>query len=307
MYITAELMKKYDAPDSLVEYFNSMFHDETSIDAVLEIEDLRHTMVYFLCDNFHMTEEQVNRCNELLGLVDCSSTYHSRKLNNCNGAAYSRDCQNCSEIRDAVHCAGSSKIYNGQKVTGSTSVYNSKEVRDSHFVFNSTKVSGSDNVCVGKNVFNSQNIFRSDNIFNSNCLRNCSRIENSYFCAHCNNSAYLMFCTDGRGDTYMIFNKQVTEERFNEVLELFKEDFDLLRTNLLRPTLNIGPIVYKYASNEAYSVHYSSVPPSFWEKLKSLDEFDGEVLYRITFRVEDEENERIQDGEGTLENTEGNS
>lgn len=307
MYITAELLKEYDAPDSLVEYFNSMFHNGTTIDGVLEIDDLRHTMVYFLCDNFAMTEAQVDRCNELLGLVDCSSTYHSRKLNNCEGAANSRDCKNCNEIYNAVHCADSNKVYDSQKITGSVGVYSSKEVHDSQLVLNSTKVSGSKNVCVGKNIFNSRNIFRSENIFHSNCLRNCSRVENSYFCAHCNNSAYLMFCSAGRGDTYMIFNKQVTEERFNEVLDLFKDDFARMETNLLKPVLFVGATVYKYAIHEAYSVHYLSIWRSFWEKLKTLDEFDEDVLYQITFRVESDEDEYEQSGEGTLEDAEGNS
>lgn len=79
-------------------------------------------------------------------------------------------------------------------------------------------------------------IYNSYACSNSNLLIDCNDIKNSFGCNNCKFSHHLLYCDNIRHKQYMVFNKEVTRQRFNELISLSPEK--------LQSVPEFNPILY---------------------------------------------------------------
>ena len=117
-------------------------------------------------------------------------------------------------------------------------------------------------------------------------IRNGYGINASMHCHKCEGISRCIFCDGLEGAKLMIFNKPVTDERFNEVwskLNGWKPDF----TNAQQLKREFGDgewantPVFNITSREASEV-YAEMPRKLREYIKAMPEYDDEIFKAIT-------------------------
>jgi len=67
-------------------------------------------------------------------------------------------------------------------------------------------------------------IYNSYGCAHANLLINCNDVKQSFGCDKCKFSHHLLYCTELRHKSYMAFNKEVTKQRFNELIKMSPEE-----------------------------------------------------------------------------------
>jgi hypothetical protein len=174
---------------------------------------------------------------------------NSYEINNSDGINYGNGVNNSDGINDSEGINDSNGINYSEGITNSNGINYSRKIDNSHGINNSYGIN------------NSSGINSSDRINNSRGINNSMFIEN------CNGVSNELFNANKK-KTYKIFNRIVTENRFNEVIVM-------LRSFNLRPDLNNS---YKLKKEDAYK----KMPEKMLMYIRSLPEFNSEIFFEIT-------------------------
>ena len=69
-------------------------------------------------------------------------------------------------------------------------------------------------------------IYNSYACAHGNLLINCNGIKHSFGCNKCKFSDHLLYCTEQRHKSYMAFNKQITKQRFEQLIKLSPSELE---------------------------------------------------------------------------------
>jgi len=167
----------------------------------------------------------------------------------------------------------------------SAGVNNSAGVNYSNGVNRSAGVNDSDGVNNSTGVNYSDGVNNSDGVNRSNGVNNSNGVNDSYGVRNCEAVSKCIFCADVDSLKYGLFNKRITEDRYNVIFKkissfCYSPNF----TNFYE--LKGNKKWYSIAFPELMIVRnktaWSKIPKEMVDYLKTLPEYDEEIFERIT-------------------------
>jgi len=143
-------------------------------------------------------------------------------------------------------------------------INNSSDVNSSRYVYSSRNVDSSSDVDSSRYVYSSRNVDSSRIVYSSRAVVSSYSVYSSRYVVL---SCYVIFCYDIKCKEYYAFNKQVTKDRFYEIINLWnklKGDFKL------------------ELENNLWTDEWKKLPNSVWQELAKLPEWDINVVEKIT-------------------------
>lgn len=231
MLITKELLEDWDFPEVMINNFKRKCLNGAELKEVLNIFKEDTEFLYQLKEVFSFTEQEINIYNKILKIVNSIYVYNSIKIRNSKyiqksdtvvdsenvekskNIYRSNMIDNCIDVEDSSYCKDSENIIKGY------CNFNSKYTEESLFIINSSFVKN------GKDIFDSKSI--------RNCvgIKSCINCENVSYCKNCHNLKNCLFCYNINDKEYHIFNKPVSKELFEMIVqmsEIFTRNFDTI-------------------------------------------------------------------------------
>ena len=125
-------------------------------------------------------------------------------------------------------------------------------------------INNSSDVNSSRYVDSSSDVYSSRNVDSSRAVNSSRVVDSSRYVV---SSCYVIFCYDIKCKEYYAFNKQVTKDRFYEIINLWnklKGDFKL------------------ELENNLWTDEWKKLPNSVWQELAKLPEWDINVVEKIT-------------------------
>ena len=165
-------------------------------------------------------------------------------------------------------------------------IINSYGIRDGYGIRNGSGISDGSGIRDGYGIYNGSGIRDGYGIINSYGIRNGCGIYSSKHCRKCEGISRCLLCYDLEGAKLMLFNKPISEERFNEVYsELGSWYPNFTNAEELKSKYGNGewkstpaPAISGRTAKEAYA----EMPDELREYIQSLPEYDEEIFKKIT-------------------------
>lgn len=219
--------------------------------------------------------------------VGCSNYYNCQNIQDSQYVVNSSDIDFSSFVHDSTQVSHSTDVYKSDDVTNSFQIFESEFVYDSVKVCGSNNIDNSNTVIISKGVYNSHNIYACENVMNCGELRHCDNMTDSAFCADSKNLKNCLFCCGLEDKEYHIFNKPVDRARFEAVFKQYQRLTCGVELNYTRkpwPESMLVPMVPNLFSY--YHKHYKQLDDRFWRWLRSVPNFDTDLLYKITLNFD---------------------
>lgn len=295
MFLTLEILDKYNACDKGKEWFAHFFPNGGELKEVLSHRFITPEILHWGYTHLTTTAEEKEIYWKKLN-IECdnvSTIYHSDNIKHSEWVSHS------SNITDSTH------IYSSNNVATSHNILSSKDVSNSHQIFGSEFVYSSKQIIHSKNITSSHNIVSADYVVNSHSIMNSAAVTNSAFVdgwlpgrtkqikdcrfiMECVNLKHSLFCYKISDGEYMIFNNQMEKEDYELIvkqLDVMLKDYkaELVKHN--HWPANTIPL-HSPAIQVNKMKQYSKLPSSFWRWVKTLPGYDPSVLYAITYNKE---------------------
>lgn len=281
MFLTADLLKKYNACEQGIKYISRFYPTGANLIDIIHDRHISKEFLHWGREHLQVTPEELEAYLEVCGIVNTENHWYSQNLHDCNFIVKSKDIDNSQRIFNSNDVSNSSDIVYGDTIINSEQVFTSSMVTDSHKVAHSTNVTASDNVCFSTMILSGENIYNSKNVFSSSEIIRCDTVTDSYFCQDCKNIKHCMFCKDLEGVEYYLFNQEVDKERF----ELFVQQYKRFMTSFLAfaPCWPSGLVqAYSPAITQKFDEWYKPVSDKFWKWVRTLPGYSAMMLYNIT-------------------------
>lgn len=222
MKVTLELLKRYGARDSFIQFIEENGLDGAPLIKVLET-DIDSEDLYFLSKYFNLEEDEWEKFSKKVYIVDSTNVWNSKNVENSTAVMESR------YVSDSFNVRYSSDISNSNHIFRSSNVDDSTDVVDSEYISSSERVVESDNIGMSEQVENSSRISWSENIMDCENLEDCgfvyksSDLKSSFFCGFMKNSNHCLFCSNMEDKEYHIFNEPVGKDEFAKVMDELRE------------------------------------------------------------------------------------
>ena len=177
-------------------------------------------------------------------------------------------------------------IKNSKGVSNSEAVnyiLGGNDISGGNYIMGGNDIFGGNDICGGNNIMGGNDIWGGNDIRGGNCIRgafNCRGIDRCIFCA------------DLRGATLRLFNKEITEERFNEVTSKLYSFYWYPKFNNALELKEKAGSWEKVNASEIKSIEpyeaWKNMPKEMLDYIKGLEEFDTEIFKKIT-GIKDEE------------------
>lgn len=291
MYLTKEILDKYNACQIGIDWFNEHYPDGAELIDIINNPKTKKEFLHWGFSHFASSDEEKQAYYNRLKIVDCDvdTIYKSHNITNSSFVVDSNTVEDSKYVFSSSRVESSNNVSSSKIVTGSSCIYNSSFVTDSH------EVLGSVNVTDSNNILNSEYIVGSGSVINSNMVTDSyfvsgvaqgksMDITDSAFVFECKNVDSCIFCSNLEGKSYHLFNKPISEKHYKLI---FKQLLDILDDQVANlalewPTEQIPLDTPRVNRNLAKQ--YEHLPEEFWEWVESLPNYDPWILYSITFQ-----------------------
>lgn len=214
--------------------------------------------------------DDTTKTNEAYG------TQHSEYIDNTRGCFYSHDVYKSDGVSKSRFVRFSEGVCNSHSIQKGLAIYHGDRTFDSNAVSMSSYVAYSDCVKDSHGVNISYNVVKSIGVSNS------SNISFSFYVSHCFNSECLLFCRGIANNSYMIFNKKVTQKRYDTIT---KKMLKLFENRKIHPTFlkdELNKFVVSRKSNYDSYIRVFLDNIDLLKFIKRLKEFDYKVFEDVT-------------------------
>lgn len=221
MKITSEILKKYDFEQRVIEKIEDVFPDGVEpIELMEKLPDLPYDFWHKARLCFFDTDEEVEKYEKLLAIVDCDRAINSHDVTNGKVVIRSSYVNDSSYVFDSHNVNDAHFIYRSYSVSLSNNVNGSEDVDSSSVVVHSEGVRDSTEICDSDYVNWSRNILFCSNIDDSQFIYHSNNLVDCYFCGFVQNCNHCMFCSGIEGRSYYIFNKPVDIKTFEALKQI---------------------------------------------------------------------------------------
>ena len=222
MFITNEILERYNACESGKKIFNRLYPNGVEIIDLLDNRHIPDEILHWGAEYLPVSAEELEKYYERVNVVDSTNCSMSSKITKSNNIFKSINISNSNFIKLSQNVIDSENISSSQSIKTSKYVNNSISVEYSELVVNSK------NITKSVNIANSSDLDYCFNISNGKNLLNCDTMYNSSLCEYSGFSSFLigchkvLFCSQLNQSSFMLFNKPISESLFYEIWEQYK-------------------------------------------------------------------------------------
>ena len=293
MFLTLEILEKYDACESGKKWFEHYFPDGGELIDIINHKFVTPDILHWGYTNLTTTSEEQEAYWRKLN-VDCErrwSIYESDNIT--NGSFVSRS----SRVKLGAYVFGSKDVTDSTNVLSSSNVERSSKIFNSEFVYDSHKVSHGKNITESVNVVNSDYVVRSSSVMNAAVVTNShfvnslttgttKQIKNSMFIADCENMKNCLFCANTKNGEYLLFNQSIDTDQFDMITKQLTSILGGWQAELVCDHAWPGETIPLDSPQIQRNVlrQYKNLPETFWRWVKTLPYYNPSILYALTFQ-----------------------
>lgn len=285
MFITSELLAKYEACIEGQEWFAHHFPDGATVMDILKTPHVPLAFLHWGKLYLNTTPEEVKIYEEICHIQNCKSYFECNHAENSSCIDNSEYVMDSHYVFNSNHVDNSDQVQRSEQVSNSQNILNSTSVTSSKWCFDSRSVKQSENISCSSFIIESHDIYKSSLVTNSSFVFESNDVTKSGFVAHCNNVEYCLFCADCSEKQYMIFNHSVKPTQWNYIYDEYKQLMTEHHLNLFEEweTDAIDPIVVENYSYLQMFKLFEEFLPTFVKWVQNLPYYDPIIAYQITF------------------------
>lgn len=293
MLVTEKLLKEKKVCKEGLVYIRKNYPEGATIIELCEDKNIPRNFLYWGVENLDYTDEEYKAYLRAVNVDEKSEIVWKSAV-----------VSNSTAVSESVGVWNSQGVFKSENVEDSKNVFLSQEVNHGTNVKDSFCVSYSENVLASKNVTNSLQVFDSTYIQQSSTIYNSSQVVNSdviyhstdvqdsSFCAHCKNLRNAMFCYELDGgfvqDKFFLFNKEVSKMVYDAVAAQYERFVKYLSIKFLDfgAKLDAGEVAISIPNVKVdynYYTHFKVVDDRFWNWVRTLPNYDADLLYKIVY------------------------
>lgn len=278
MYITLDILQKRGACQEALDFFAKRFPDGAEMLYFIEKVHLPEHFLHWGYEHLDPSKEEEAAYWKKVKVTDSLGVYQSYHVENSSVVSKSRVVWDSNIVYDSKEVRASAVILNSQFIEESLSVANSSFIERGTYILDSTNITDSKEVVESTYVGNSQGVFKSTNILNGTAIWHSDNLTDCGFCSHCKDLTRSLFCSQMEGGDLLLFNKPIDEARYKMIARQF-DKFGVFLT-LMEEWQNGNYIPKAYYD---YRKHFQAIKEAFWQWVRTLPNFDPEIMYSLTF------------------------
>lgn len=282
MFLTREILEKYEACAEGIEFFDRHFPNGAESSEIMQMRHIPHSFLHWGWLHLTTTEEERALYNKILGNVNSTGLYQSEKIINSDYVSSSKDVvdsrwiQNGEKIKESFCIVDSGNIQQSSYVSQSTNVFNSIDV------FSSTNIKESQMVMKSGLVIKSASVVESSMVSDSTVIYDSTNVNDSLFVCKGRDVHHCLLCYDVSGQEYLLFNKPIDKSHFDFIMEEYKmfELPDITLVENVEENWNSG-IIPSFNRQKHFNAICSE--DHFIKWVKSLPNYSSDIFYNITY------------------------
>lgn len=290
MFLSNEILKKYNACEQGLEWFDRHYPDGVELmdflDSAREFVGPASKILELLYWGYRMLpydEREKEKYREILDIDTSKQVFESFHVVNSEKVIRSHDIYNSSRVDRSVNITKSFGVQESSDIQDSTAILKSFDIWSSYRIAEASNIQNSYDIQIASYAKFSCNSARCNNITGCQGLFDGENCLEVYFSTKMENCHHCLFCKDLTDASFMIFNQPTTEKDFFVILELIKEPFvrHILPIAIWQPNEDtyFGYIWRGFISS---SQIYSGIPQSGFDFLYTLPNYNSWLMYQLT-------------------------
>lgn len=280
MFLTSDTLKARGADEKGLQFFEKIYPNGAELAEVIRNPKVTKEMLHWGYLHLDADESEVALYEEVLDIENCTRYFECDHIKDSTAITKSSYVSNSENVSSSARVADSKDIWRSSDVQNSVAVGESLFVFESDGIYNSKNISNSTLVCGSNYVDGGNSISDSTTILDSSCIYKSNNITNSHFLTSCNNISNSLFCFAISDSEYMLFNHSIPQKIFDNVMAQYKKIFmPYLPLNLVRKINHNNMTITR---NHLSKYIYANIPKQSWEWVKTLPNYDAELMYQIT-------------------------
>lgn len=281
MFITKETLEKYNACEQGIKFLEKYFPDGAEMLELIQTRHIPHDMLHWGYEHLNWNKDELDMYCKVLEIVDSEYFYSSEKLFDSSFITNSKGVYSSSFVFDSQNIRSSKYIYNSKDVDNSNIVSESSFVYDSKKIYNSANITNCSNMLDIIYGLNSKNCIRTKGAVESSEIFNSAATENCHFCASVDTLTNCLFCFDINDQENMLFNRPISEKVLTNIKTQYLNIMKDFSIQISEP-IPEGSVNDKIKLNTDFCSYFSNIPQTFWNWVKTLPNYDAEIMYKIT-------------------------
>ena len=278
MFLTVDILKERHACEKGISFVEKNYPNGVELSEIIQNKNLSKDFLHWGFLHLDATDEEKKIYEKVLDITNTTGYFRSEKVSDSQQIRFSSEIKNSKDVYHSKKIKNSYSVYSSNNVEDSSNVHDSSFCTNSKIILNSTNVTDSTMIVNSNCIIRSNSIIKSSFITESTCIMNSSNIESCNFLRDCRNMKNSIFCTGLEGEEYYLFNKPISKIMYENINFQFSKYITL---PLRIVSTNNENLVSTQINN--FSKFYENLQDDFWQWVKTLPNYNPEVLYSITF------------------------
>lgn len=278
MFLTVDILKERRACEKGINFVKKFYPNGVELSEIIQNRDIPKEFLHWGFSHLDATDEEIKLYEKVLDITNTTGYFESEKVSDSQQVRFSSEIENSKDIYRSKKVKNSYSIYSSNNVEDSSNIKKSSFCINSEIILNSTNVTDSTMVVNSNCIIRSNSIIKSSFVTESTCIIDSSNIEGCNFLMGCSNMRDSIFCLGLDGKEYYLFNKPVSKIMYENVNFQFSKYITL---PLRMISINNENLVSTQVNN--FSKFFENLSDDFWQWVKTLPNYDTEILYSMTF------------------------
>lgn len=278
MFLTVDILKERRACEKGINFVKKFYPNGVELSEIIQNRDIPKEFLHWGFSHLDATDEEIKLYEKVLDITNTTGYFESEKVSDSQQVRFSSEIENSKDIYRSKKVKNSNSIYLSNNIEDSSNINKSSFCINSEIILNSTNVTDSTMVVNSNCIIRSNSIIKSSFVTESTCIIDSSNIEGCNFLMGCSNMRDSIFCLGLDGKEYYLFNKPVSKIMYENVNFQFSKYITL---PLRMISINNENLVSTQVNN--FSKFFENLQNDFWQWVKTLPNYDPEILYSMTF------------------------
>lgn len=289
MKITTELLEKYGADKSIIDYLvDNGLHGGDLIE-IMNSEEVPLKLLHFLRKYVSFSREEEEKYRQICRIdMNSRNIWESEDVINSMNVMRSSHINNVNLVRDSKDTRDSSEVYYSNEIHGSQEVAWCQNIVSSDYIYKSSNVRMSEMVARSSNIDWCENILSSKNLFECGYVYQSEDLNNCYFCGFMKNSNHCLFCTGLEDKEYYIFNQKVEPQDFERIMEELRERLQVEDSEMFKINMNTYSAEDRYNVSRRLDVVFNGLSSDFYGWIGTTLNYSDDAFVELFFMDREE-------------------
>ena len=287
MKITVDLLKRYNADDSIIEFVSEKYPQGAEIIEVMEdsISKFGLDFLHFIKKYFPLNKGELIKYNELCDVEESMmNIWYSDHIYYSDNVARSSNVKDSSFIFESQNVFMGKDVYNSMNINSSANIFHSNNVKDSTKIIESHDVSDSISILRSSMIKWSSIIMNSFLIDGSEYIYKSENLNDCYFCGFCKNCKHCLFCSGLDGADYMIFNQKVSISEFELWREKLLIALEFESSKFIKIDASKHTVDERFEVSKRFDSIFEGLSSNFYGWTNSVLNYNEDIFLAIFFR-----------------------